>query len=369
MCGDGNPCITPAKKRKPDMSGGDNSVKAKANHLLLFIYYFSIFSLLLNCGCNRQQKPAVDLYGDAPKKPAVDLYVDAVMLKELGQNELAIERLNSAIKLEKHPSLQAPAYSLLGEIYLERKDYDKSAASYEKAIQQNPWSFNDLLNLGKIYQLMKDFSPAAQAYTTACDIDRGHLEAHINAAKCYREIWDYGKALKYGQRAEQIDPNSSETHNFLGDLYTLKKDHAQAIRSYKRCLEIDSDNPAVMIPLAVEYLRTNRNEPARDVLESTVKIQPGNGTAYKHLGYCYLRLKEKNKAIVNYNKAIGINENDWDARRGLGVAYILKGTNEDGTIDEQLKAEAVRQWQRSLDIKPNQPNRESLLKYIRVFSR
>ena len=123
-----------------------------------------------------------------------------------------------------------------------------------------------------------------------------------------------------------------------------------------------------MASLAVAYLKTNRNEPAKELLESVVQIQPDNNTAYKHLGYCYLRLKDIDKSIANYSKAIEINDKDWDAHRGLGVAYILKGTGASGTVDEMLKAKAVRQWQRSLEIKPNQPNRESLVKYIQIFS-
>jgi len=366
VCGDGNPRIIPAKKREPDMSDGDNSVKtesskkiAKANYLSCVIYYFWLFSLLFFFGCNQQQG----------QDKAGDLFVDAVMLKELEKNEVAVERLNSAIKLDKSRSFQAPAYSLLGEIYMEMGRYEESAAAYAKATQLDRSSFNDFFSLGKVYEAMKQFPSAAHAYARACGIDRNHLEAHISAAKCYYKIKDYDRALSYGRGAERIDPDVSEVQNMLGEIYVLKKDYEQAIHSYKRSLEIDGHNPDVMVSLAVAYLSMNQNEAAKEVLEAVVQIQPDNNTAYKHLGYCYLRLKDIDKSIGSYNKAIEIDENDWDARRGLGVAYILKGTNEDGSIDEQLRAEAVRQWQRSLEIKPDQPNREGLLKYIRVFAK
>jgi hypothetical protein len=52
----------------------------------------------------------------------------------------------------------------------------------------------------------------------------------------------------------------------------------------------------------------------------------------------------------------------------LGVAYILKGTAEDGTIDETLKAKAVQHWRRSLDIKPDQHNSDRLFRLIRRYS-
>ena len=76
-----------------------------------------MLSLVFSAGCSLNRH-------------AVNLYVDAAMLRENGENEKAVEKLNSAVAVNKHFSL---AYSMLGEIYQEMKDYEKSADSYEKA--------------------------------------------------------------------------------------------------------------------------------------------------------------------------------------------------------------------------------------------
>ena len=98
--------------------------------------------LLFSAGCAQEQQ-------------TVELYVDAIALRELDENEKAVEKLNSAVQLNKRFSL---AYSLLGEIYQEIRDYEKSTASYEKATELNPWSFKDYFNLGRVYQVMKKFA-------------------------------------------------------------------------------------------------------------------------------------------------------------------------------------------------------------------
>jgi tetratricopeptide (TPR) repeat protein len=152
------------------------------------------------------------------------------------------------------------AYSLLGEIYLEMKQYERSTASYERATKLNPGSFDDFFNLGRVYQIMKEFVKAVKAYARACEIKPGHLQA---TAKCYYKISDYNRALMYGKRAEQIDPDVSEVQNLLGDIYGSQKDYDHAIGSYKRSLELDSNDPDIMTSLAVAYLKTNRNEPAK----------------------------------------------------------------------------------------------------------
>ena len=369
------------------MSKGMDSVKAKgkrqkarASYFLLFTFYFLLFTLLFSAGCAQEQQ-------------AVKLYVDAVMLRELNENDKAIEKLDSAVESNKNFSL---AYSLLGEIYQEIKDYEKSAASYEEATKLNPWSFKDFFSLGRVYQIMEKFAQAVEAYGRACELKPDHLDAHINAAKSYYEVKDYDGALAYGKRAEQIDPNVSELQKLLGDIYGLQKDYDQAIAAYKRSLEIDSNSPEIMISLAVAYLRTNCNEPAKELLTSVIQIQPDNNAAYQYLGYYYLRLydqaiasykrgletnggntgllaslkqdadKAVDKATESYSRAIEINDKDWQAFRGLGVAYMLMGIN---NKDETLKAKAIQQWRTSLDIKPNQPSRERLLKLVRKYSK
>ena len=77
--------------------------------------------------------------GCSQQQAAIDLYVDAVMFRELDENQKAIEKLDSSVQLNKRFSL---AYSLLGEIYQEIKEYEKSAAAYESAAALNPWSLN-----------------------------------------------------------------------------------------------------------------------------------------------------------------------------------------------------------------------------------
>ena len=129
---------------------------------------------------------------------------------------------------------------------------------------------------------------------------------------------------------------------------------------------INSSDPEIMISQAVAALKSGRYSSAKQLLTTVTQLQPGNSTAYQYLGYCHLRLDEADKAIESYNKAIEINAKDWQAHRGLGVAYMLKALD---TQDEALKAKALQQWHLSLDINPEQPKYEELLKLIRTYSK
>jgi len=345
----------------------------------LLSFFILVVSLFFFTGCSTGQK-------------AVSLYVDAVELSELGHKQQAVEKLNTAVELDGNFS---PAYSFLGEIYEQLRNFSQSADSYEKATELNPWSFRDFFNLGRVYQIMEKFRQAAAAYARACELKQQHLEAHINAARCYYEIEDFDNAIIYGKRAEQIDPQTVEIHKILGDIFESRKDHSQAIGYYKRALEIDSNDVDTATNLAAAYMRSGQIEPAKQLLIWATNLQPDNNIAFQYLGYCYLQInskaieqykqqKEKDpndtellssiytraeaaieKAVESYNRAIEINANDWQAYRGLGVAFMLRAIN---SKNDKIREKAVEQWRISLKINPGQPHRKRLFKLIERYS-
>lgn len=320
----------------------------RGSYLKTQIFLISI-ALLIITGCT-------------PTQDAVDLYVDAVRLVEAEDNEKAIKKLETSLELYERFSL---AHSMLGDIYYDMKDYNKSARYYEKATRLNPWSFRDYFSLGEVYYVMKEPQKAANAYVNACEIKPDHLQAHINAAKSYYEIKDIDSAMQYIEQAENIYPGASEVQKILGDIFEFQKNHEQAIRAYKRALEIDSNNPDIMLALAVAYLRDNRTNSAKELLISVMQAQPENNAALQYLGYCHLQLKEIDESIQSYSRAIAIDSRDWQAYRGLGVAYMLIAINDQ---DDVAKAKALNQWRRSLEIEPDQPRRERLHKLIEKYT-
>jgi tetratricopeptide (TPR) repeat protein len=313
------------------------------------LLYITIFTLLFTCGC-------------ASRKQAIVLYVDAVMLKEQNQPDKAVEKLNQAVRKDRRFSL---AQALLGEIYEQEGQYSKSATAYEAATSLNPWSFKDYFSLGRVYQAMMEYAQAFRAYSRASELKPDHFEANFRAAQCSYEINDYNNALKYGRKAAQIDSGIIELQQLLGHIYDSQKDYELSVGAYKRALEINGSDANTMVSLAVAYLRTNRNEPAKELLTNVIRLQPAKSSAWQYLGYCYLRLDDVNQAISSYRRAIEINNQDWEAYRGLGVAYMIKATKED---DTSLKAQAVELWRQSLSIKPDQPRRDRLLNLIEKYS-
>lgn len=289
------------------------------------------------------------------KELAVSLYVDALMLNEIDAHQDALKKLELATELNPQFAL---AYSMKGDIYQKQQDYPKSADAYERATELDPWSFKDFFNLGKVSEAMKEFARAVRAYANACKLDPGHYESHYKAARCYYELKEYEPSLEYANKAKTLNPSSGEVEALFGDVFEARKNHAEAIDSYRRALELKGNDPNIMVPLAVCYLRTGRFTAARELLTDVIAEDPQNGPAYQYIGYAQLKLKETDAAIESYKKSVQINDNDWMAHKGLGVAYMLLAIKNN---DEKLKVLAVEQWTISLGLKPDQPELQALM--------
>jgi tetratricopeptide (TPR) repeat protein len=334
----------------------------------LSIYCLStlVSAVVFLSGCGPvQQKPGSPA-GVDPNAPAavtadsqsqaVSLYVDAMMLNDLNDREQALLKLNSSLELDPHFAM---AYSLKGDILKSMEKYEDSAAAYENATTYDPWSVKDFFNLGKVYQVLKQWARAAKAFVTATQLDPQHYDAHLGAAQSYYELKEYDSAVTYASKAKELQPQNAEPEKLLGDLFEAQKDHVQAIESYRRALELQGNTPELMTSLARAYLRSGRYSSAKELLADVIAANPQNGIAYQYLGFAQLKLKETQEAVNSYKTAVQLDENDWMARKGLGVAYMLQAVKENN--NEQLQAQAVEQWNISLQLKPDQPKLQQLI--------
>jgi superkiller protein 3 len=288
-----------------------------------------------------------------------DLYVDAVALRELGQNELAIAKLRSVLAADPKFAL---AYVELGKAHQALHDPNKALAAFERAAQLAPWSAQNQLHLAGTRKALAQYRPAAEAYARAAELDPKNIEALCGAAQCYLEAGEPTKSLIYCELAEKAGERPEESLSLLARAYEAQKDYEQAIGAYRRLLALEGEDPNVLRPLGVTYMKAGQYGRAREVLTLVAQRRPEDGPVFRALGYCCLRLGDVEQAREVYQRAIELDSRDWEAQRGLGVACMLMARR---TGETRWQDEALRHWRRALVLKPDQPKRETLEKLIR----
>ncbi len=296
-----------------------------------------------------------------PPGPVVDEYVDAVALRELGQEQLAIEKLNAVVAVDPDFTL---AYVELGKAYEATGDDQKALTAFRRAVRLDTWSFENHLSLARTCEKLEGYPEAAAAYARAVELNPKSFEAVLGAARCYLLAGEYIKSLTYCELAEQAD-KPGEVLPLLARVYEGQKDFVQAIQVYQRLLVLKENDPNVLLALGVAYVKAGQFERARQVLAAVTQIRPSDSVAYRHLGYCLIKLGNIDQAVQMYQKAVDFDSNDWEAHRGLGVACMLKARQ---TAEHRWQVKALEHWRRSLALRPDQPKHKMLEKLIRENS-
>ena len=76
-----------------------------------------------------------------------------------------------------------------------------------------------------------------------------------------------------------------------------------------------------------------------------MKKEPENGAFRDSLGWAYFKLGNLDEAIAELEKAAELIPYDSEIREHLGEAYLEKGG--------EFTAKAITQWEKALEIKPN----------------
>jgi tetratricopeptide (TPR) repeat protein len=302
------------------------------------------------------------LPGCTPQPPVTGLFLDAVALRELGQNELAISKLNAVVAADPDFAL---AYAELGKAYQATGDQAKALAAFEQAVKLAPWSAGDHLNLARLCESLGEYPRAAQVYARAAELDPKSFAALKGAAECCLKTGQYAKSLTYCELAEKAGIEPKEMLLLLARVYEAQNDYELAIQAYRRLLVLDDDDPNVLRPLGVAYVKARQYDRARQVLVAVAQRRPEDGAVLRDLGYCLAKLGDVDQAMEIYRKSVELDANDWEAHRGLGVACMLKAHQ---MGDGRLREEALRHWRHSLVLKPDQPKREVLERLIRAHA-
>lgn len=127
-------------------------------------------------------------------------------------------------------------------------------------------------------------------------------------------------AIEYYEKAEQENPNCKDTYLKMGVAYAGLKDYAKANEQFEKVLKLDKSNAEVYVHLfKINALQGKYKEA---IINANKAIDNGGETAdlYYQIAKAYERLKEDDRAIRNYNRAIEMDQL-------AGKYYVEKAKN------------------------------------------
>lgn len=241
----------------------------------------------------------------------------------LGDQDQALQMYQKSLSLDDR---YEQTHLLLGEFYMQQKDWDQAVNAYRRAVEIRPpkGSLEANSALGYVYTQKGDLESALQAYQTAVELSPRNYNDRKNLAILYQQMGQIDNAIQEAQQALELAPEDQKTtiEAFLAQLGQLQsgvsaedaqklqqlldegsakmntEDWAAAESSYEQALELDSGNIQAHSALAYIYAKQGRTEEA--IAENLVvtRLLPSDYNSHKNLALLYQQKGEIAQAIT-----------------------------------------------------------------------
>ncbi len=229
----------------------------------------------------------------------------------------------------------------------------------EQAVQLDPKNFEAQFQTARLLTLRKNFPAAIEHYQAALQINNQKPEIYFNLGFIYLNQGDYDLAIKYYESCRALSPPyQDEVLTNLGIAFLKKNNPGQAQTYFKQAIGLNPNNS-----LARSYLQTSPTTggpppppvtgaagppaeakrqantlitqakgqltanpaKAQQLLEQAVTLDPTNYEAPYQMGRLLTFKKDYSGAVLQYQKAINLNNKIPEIHFNLGYIYMSQG--------------------------------------------
>ena len=221
---------------------------------------------------------------DAATKEANDSYrakLEAELEREVKAGN---ERAAEAIRLQINLVVNGPPRTEVQKLWMSsyaaeaEKDYEGAIAAIKKLIILADVGKNCFvqMRLGWLHYLDGDFEEGAAAYRRSAALAPGAITPRIGLLNCYQALNRIDESLETANSILKIDPLNYRAHKTLGDLYYVREDYARASSHYLRLTAAYPDDLQIATSVGWCYLKLGEKELAAQIFVDVLAIQPEN---------------------------------------------------------------------------------------------
>ncbi|MBK9143331.1 MAG: tetratricopeptide repeat protein [Candidatus Melainabacteria bacterium] len=242
-----------------------------------------------------------------------------------------------------------------GSVYLQKRDYDKAADSFRKAINRNSRDVDAINGLGLALALQFKLDGAEEQFKRAESLDPNNPVTKVGKAILTRNrLQSSNNTYRQNKKAllEQAeadcksaiasDPNMPEAHAVLGLVYKEQDRLDDAASELRIALKNDPSYGFVLTHLGIVELDQGNVTDAMSHLKRAIALDSKNSTAHYGLGRAYLAQNDVNAALKELNTSAALFPNSAPVNIAFGDAYSMQGNF----------VAAVQKYKEAVRIKP-----------------
>lgn len=257
------------------------------------------------------------------------------------------EQVQAISKLREITSAEPRFYeanSLLGDLYLGRKNYEDALRAFQNAINVRQDAETNY-KLGVCYKAINDIDNAIIRFDTAVRMKPLHEMANLNLANIWRFRKNFKLAKGYYEQALKANSRLAEAHLGMADCIFNEGNIDEATRAYAFIVTNFPGEYSGYLGLARILIHNGQHKEAKVAILKAREIAPQNSQIYEMLGILAYSQKDGKTAVENFKRAVMLDSNSITAYQSL--INIL--------IDEKKFDEALTQIKNCLVKFPANP--------------
>ena len=177
---------------------------------------------------------------------------------------------------------------------------------WQDVVDKSPQKARGYYNLGHAYQDRKIYDKSIETYNRAISLDLFFVKAYHNIANIYVMEKDYDKALEYYTLAITINPTSDLTYFNRGRLFFIMNEFDKAIDDFTKAILIKPSNSMYYKNRGRVYAQKKRFDDAIEDFTTAIGMKPEDSEIYALRGLAYSMAGNKMDAWLDYQKACNL---------------------------------------------------------------
>ena len=288
--------------------------------------------------------------------PGLDVDTKLDVLSQYTSTQLlrndSTDRVNNLFKVlvEQHP-LEPKVHVLYSMYYSTIKDYKHAVEELGYGLDLDPTNAEAWQRLMVVNVMDENYPKAIEAAKKALEYNPENMDLYRYIAPLYYQMKEYDKAIAtYDNALAMVDSvKDNELYSDLlggkGDVLVEMGDSVGAYKLYDHALSICPGNTSVMNNYAYFLSLNEKNlDKAESMAAKAVNANPNNATFIDTYAWVYFKKKNYDMALFYIKSAIS---NDDEPNSDIIEHYgdILYMTGD--------KEEAVKQWEKALELSPD----------------
>jgi tetratricopeptide (TPR) repeat protein len=273
---------------------------------------------------NKQYKRASRYFWKVVELDTINMF-NSKPFRYLGNSYFQLQNPDSAQIVFELGSNRYPddvyLHQNVGFLLVQRGDIAGAIPHYEKTVELEPESSDDLKQLAALYTKEEKTEEAIATYEKYQKLNPDDLEVQSIVSELYRQMGDMGAFVDKKIELAQQDPQNSQVRFELGEIQFRDGEYEKAIEWFEEFLKLTPDDVGALEYIASSYQRLEQYNKAATTLKGILKINPNSKKTMCEISDCYRELKQYVTARNYANQAIAKDRRYGQAWLALGRVY------------------------------------------------